>query len=236
LKCVLTLTDITRMREGRICIAGVDEAGRSIRPVVPEGNLWEDFLTSLRGHVIGPFTRLGLDLLEHRPEPPHTEDWTFNPWTAVHAGELQAPERRALLERILDQSVRAIFGARIHGDAGHYVMRGEGSRSLGTVRVSALTAVEVRRPVDGDLRTYITFADASGARFRLPVTDLAMYHRWAAVHDQTRNDLQLASDIRRDLAGWDLIVRVGLARNWEKHPNRCHLQITGVYTFGGRPA
>jgi hypothetical protein len=25
-------------------------------------------------------------------------------------------------------------------------------------------------------------------------------------------------------------LRIGLARGWERHPDRCYLQITGVYT------
>jgi hypothetical protein len=28
-----------------------------------------------------------------------------------------------------------------------------------------------------------------------------------------------------------MFLRIGLARHWEKHPERCHLQITGIYTF-----
>jgi len=28
-----------------------------------------------------------------------------------------------------------------------------------------------------------------------------------------------------------VFLRIGLARGWERHPDRCYLQITGVYSF-----
>lgn len=28
-----------------------------------------------------------------------------------------------------------------------------------------------------------------------------------------------------------IYLRIGLARGWVKHPDRCYLQITGVYGF-----
>jgi hypothetical protein len=28
-----------------------------------------------------------------------------------------------------------------------------------------------------------------------------------------------------------VFLRVGLARGWDRHPDRCYLQITGVYGF-----
>lgn len=232
MRCELTLTDVTRMREGRICIAGVDGAGRSVRPVVPEGNLWEDFLTGIRGRVIGAFTTLSLDLLAHRPDPPHTEDWTFNPWTATYVGDVAGNRRRELLERILDPSVEAIFGAQIHGDAGHYVRRGEGTRSLGTVRTSGIAGVQVRRPEGGDMRIYVTFVDQTGALYRLAVTDLEMCRRWTPMHDETGDDLRVAGSIRNALAGGDIYLRIGLARHWDLYPDRCYLQITGIYALG----
>jgi hypothetical protein len=26
-------------------------------------------------------------------------------------------------------------------------------------------------------------------------------------------------------------LRIGLARGWEKYPDRCYLQVTGIYSF-----
>jgi hypothetical protein len=28
-----------------------------------------------------------------------------------------------------------------------------------------------------------------------------------------------------------LYLRIGLARGWDEQPDRCYLQITGIYTF-----
>jgi hypothetical protein len=227
--CELTLTDVTRMHEGRICIAGLDDNGRCVRPVVPKGNLWEEFLTSIRGSTIRPFSRLSVCLLDHEPDPPHTEDWTFNPWATAFIGQTDRSAAEAMLTRAADPCVAAIFGAPIHHDEGWYVRHGEGSRSLGTVIPHEITDVAVVLADERRVRVRIGFADAAGEAYRLSVTDLSLL-RWCA--DQCRREGApdpVADRLRRSLSRRMPFLRIGLARHWAKHPDRCHLQITGVY-------
>lgn len=225
----IVLTDVTRMREDRICIAGVDDKGRCIRPVVPDSNLWEGFLTCFPDRRIRPFTRLDLCMLDPKPDPPHTEDWTFSPWASRFIRQLDRSEAMSLLRSILDPSVSAIFGAPIHHEEGWFVQQGEGSRSLGTVMPRAVTEVEVYTAADRGVRVRITFTDNEGAGYRLSVTDLTLL-RWCSANlEQSDDPAHLRDRLRRSLQRPGTILRIGLARHWAKHPDRCHLQITGVY-------
>lgn len=48
----------------------------------------------------------------------------------------------------------------------------------------------------------------------------------------------MSRDLAKVLGASDVYLRIGLARGWDKLPDRCYLQITGIYTFpdylGGR--
>lgn len=225
----IVLTDVTRMREGRICIAGVDDEGRCVRPVVPDGNLWEAFLTSVPGVTVRPFSQLSLAFLESKPDPPHTEDRLFNPWTMQFVRQLSRSEAAALLQGILDPSVADIFGASVHHDEGWYVMHGEGARSLGTITPSKVNDVLVFAEDDGRIRVRIAFEDAAGVAYRLSVTDLSLL-RWCREQcAKDGNPSLVAQRLWRSLQKPGRFLRIGLARHWDKHPDRCYLQITGVY-------
>jgi hypothetical protein len=78
----------------------------------------------------------------------------------------------------------------------------------------------------------IAFRDGAGVRYRLAVTDLAFrcyveYHRQKLGQTPDAVALNLTNTLREG----EVCLRIGLARGWEKYPDRCHLQITGVHTF-----
>jgi hypothetical protein len=134
MKTTLVITDLTRMQDQRVCIAGYDEQGCCIRPVLPPPGIQECSLYARGKPIIFPFAVTGFDLIRHTPQPPHTEDYLYDLDTVCGCGALDADERRALLYRSLSPSVAAIFEQPIHLDIGHYVMDGGGPRSLGTVQ------------------------------------------------------------------------------------------------------
>ncbi len=231
MKLDLTLTDVTRMHERRICIAGVDADGRCIRPVVDGSNLWEDYLTSIRGHTIRAFSVVRLEIGEPRPDPPHTEDCVFNPFTIRYVGSLKRSEARSRLEAIADRDIASIFGAPITQDVGTFILRGEGTRSLGTVRTRRLAVERIGAGIDGRARVRLRVTDASGAEYSLPVTDLA-FMRWCdALLARELGDAANQAAVNEKLDAPEVYLRIGLSRNWEKHPDRCYLQVTGVYPF-----
>lgn len=41
----------------------------------------------------------------------------------------------------------------------------------------------------------------------------------------------VVSEMAEKQTSSQVYLRIGLARGWKKYPDRCFLQITGVYTF-----
>lgn len=124
-----------------------------------------------------------------------------------------------------------IFGAPIRHEAGAYILAGEGTRSLGTIRVAQMDEVQFN-PLENGRRNYrLVFVDGENQRYRLPVTDLAFRTHLDYLHDQYGMPYAaIAQSLTRTLQQIPVILRIGLARGWERFPDRCYLQITGVYS------
>jgi hypothetical protein len=144
MKARLTITDLTRMSGDKVCVAGYKDDGACIRPQFKRGNITEDWLWDKDHVIIRPFARVELDLIANIPEFPHTEDWIIDPLHKVSIGLLPEEERPDFLNRILDPSVEAIFGAHLEFKCvnvirkGCWVRSGDGFCSLGTVRCQAV--------------------------------------------------------------------------------------------------
>ena len=232
----LIITDVTRMSGTRVCIAGVTEDGRSIRPTLPYPGIQEDWLYENGQCVIRPFARVTLDLLEHQPDPPHTEDWLMNPQYKEFHRLLGVRDRPAFLNNILDQSVSDIFRAEIHNPARPYTDIGNGTRSLGTIRPRSVSFVEYKLNDRGRWECHITFIDQRGDMYKIPVTDLSFRYYLDFLRDQERQTTRtIGLRIQQTLDHPTTIFRIGLARGFnpdrEQPQNRCYLQIIGVYTF-----
>ncbi len=232
MKTWLVITDLTRMQGKRVCLAGYTADCTCVRPVFrkPLG-LTEDWLQANKQGIIRPFAVVEFDLQENVPEPPHTEDWLISPVYRVK--RVLAPEgQEALLDRIKDRSVEAIPGATIYEEQGWYVKAGEGTRSLGTVEPQQILGVSFHPRAEGKSECRLTFTDANNRTYRLAVTDLAFryylddLHRRGAISAQ-----EAARRLTSRLQESHTFLRIGLTRGWEKHPDRCYLQITGVHAF-----
>ncbi len=234
MKATLTITDLTRMQGDRVCVAGYLPDDTCVRPVFAKGGLTEGWLR-LRGTVaIRPFAVIEFDLHVTPPMllPPHTEDRIIDTTYRVRRGVLTPEERAEWCAKAEDRDVAAIFGATIHDEDGHFVLAGEGARSLGTVRVKRLDEVQFAPGANGRWLYRLAFTDQSGRQYRLPVTDLD----FRAYLDHLRDrrsvpPLSVAHRLTTILRANSLFLRIGLARGWERHPDRCYVQITGVYSF-----
>ncbi len=231
MKTRLTITDLTRMQHGHVCIAGYTQNDSCVRPVFRVGNIPETWLSARGRVIIRPFAEVEFELGERRPEPPHTEDRIVDRVYRVRRGHLGPEERVRLLERILDPDVAAIFAAPIYQGPGWYLLAGTGSRSLGTVRPAAIHAVEYT--VDDHRRSYhLGFTDAGGGDYSLSVTDLAF--RYFLDTMLAQGDLspdEIGAWVVGILRNARVFLRIGLSRHWEKYPDRCFLQCTGVHAF-----
>jgi hypothetical protein len=220
------------MQGDHICVAGYLRDGTCIRPRFRWKPLTESWVWQKETVIVRPFNEVELELVEHKPEPPHSEDWWVNPTYYRLLRMLKADRQQALLNRIEDPSVQSIFGAPIQQENGWFIKSGQGIRSLGTVRVASVERVTyVSRP-DGRWDYRIAFTDAAATKYRLAVTDLA----FRCYLDHARKQEGLPPDKAADRLTGMLqeavpYLRIGLARGWDKYPDRCHLQITGVYSF-----
>lgn len=232
MKKTLIVTDVTRMRSPRVCVGCVDEQGENIRPVLERGNLEESWLYEKEKVVIRPFAKVRLELSHPKPQPPHTEDWVFQPDVKEYQGQLTEGARLDLLEKISDPDVASIFGAEIRHGPGYYIREHEGNRSLGTIRAEGIHRV-LYEPFDGVWRYRLIFTDAGEDEYRLSVTDLAFHHYLDEM--QMKRGLsgsQLGEIVAECLQQRVVYLRIGLVRpNWQKYPHCCFLQINGVYSF-----
>lgn len=226
----LIITDVTRMNGTRVCVAGINQERKIIRPILPYG-IMEDWLYLNNRAIIRPFARVHLDLLEHQPHPPHTEDYSINPDFKIFVGLLEERFISRLLDETAHETVLDILGPNIKHDQGFFIPKGEGERSLGTLRPREIEQV-AHCCYNGKWDYRISFNDFANHNYRLSVTDLAFrYH----IDDLRINHHLLPESIGKALTetlrNRIVYLRIGLARNWEKFPDRCYLQITGVYTF-----
>lgn len=240
MKTQIVVTDLTRMQEGRVCVAGYDEQGRCVRPVLPPPGILECSLYLDGQAVIFPFAVVTYNFVQHSPHPPHTEDILYDPSAVLGCGAVSGGERRALLCRSLSPSVASIFEQPLCVEDGHpYVAADSGPRSLGTVLISRSPQVLFQSDASGMIKPRLLFEDGAGAPYQLAVTDLTW--RYYADFLQRTEKLPgnaVAVRLQAALQGAEVFLRIGLARGWSAHSDRCYLQVTGVHTFpdylGGR--
>ncbi len=233
MKTWVVITDLTRMQGTRVCLAGYTADKTCIRPVFrkPKG-LTEEWLQATKHGIIRPFAVVEFDLLQAAPKPPHTEDWVISPVYRVKR-VLEAAGQRALLNEIADDSIASIIGLPIHEEQQtFYIMAGEGTRSLGTIQPAEITSVVYQGGLPDKRRYRIAFTDAEGESYRLAVTDLAFRYYLDDLASTHKLSPQKASaQVANQLNEAEVFLRIGLTRGWDKHLDRCYLQITSVHTF-----
>ena len=231
MKKVLVITDVTRMREGRVCIAGYDQEGRCIRPVLPPPGIHESALYAYGHVIVFPFAEVEYELLHSTPEPPHTEDYRYDPASVRFVGQVSEETRKEVLTKSLFPSLEAVFEVPVCTDPGHYVVAGKGPRSLGTIRPARILKAIYEQSEEGSWKYRLGFVDGEDKTYWLTVNDLT----WRYYNDRGRtmgiDPKAMSSRLTSALKRRDVYLRVGLTRGWEKFPDRCYIQVTGIYTF-----
>jgi hypothetical protein len=234
----MIVTDVTRMEGERVCVGGYLDDGTAVRPVAGRAGPNETWLRAAHSGPVTPFSVVKVRM-GWAPQPlvaPHSEDRTIPARGHRVLRTLPDGEQRAFLEGTRSPSVRAIFGADVHADPeghwGRYVRAGEGERSLGTIRANGVSSVQYRHYIERGRWDYrLRFVDEGGEEFQLAVVDLAFRRRLDALRHDGQVPDAAARVVLDELRRQDVYLRIGLARGWEKHPDRCYLQITGVYGF-----
>jgi hypothetical protein len=240
----VVITDVTRMRYGNVCIAGyTGYPGKlsCVRPVSSTGHIPEKWLSDEGNAIIRPFSKVRLNFLE-KPDitPPHTEDHVIDLRSKPSESVLLSTDARLkLLERLNDGYVKDIFGARIIHHDGWYLKAGRGSRSLGTIEVADLEDVYYGPDFMGYRTDYRMAFNDGRASYRLAITDLSFRYYADSLKAQGWSNEMISIYLTTIISvSSRVFLRIGLARGWQKRPDRCYLQITGVYSFpdylGGR--
>ena len=210
------ITGVTRMRNGFVCVSGIDSNGDFVRPEIsyPERKgIKNDYLFVSGDVVIKPLVKVELNFLRPTPKSAfHTEDWLIDGTVPPKLiSEPSGDEIKNILSENSDKSL---------DDALH-----DQSRSLIIVRAQGTPQVRVNFH-DGRLKSHLSFYDESGKYHdRLPVTDC----NWlASVKYLWKNDrLHLEQRLERALSHKKVYMRIGITREWKGQRWR---QISGVFS------
>lgn len=230
MKTAIAITDLTRMQRGNVCISGYDKDYNCIRPILPPPGIPEQILYKNGKLIIYPFSIVELDLLEQRPQPPHTEDTFFNPADIAYLRDVR--DREKLLSHSLFEKVEDIFEQSILTDQGFSVKDCYGPRSVGTIQPRNIAKVIYAPEKEGGAWDYrLHFYDRSDAFYRLKVTDLTWHYYCNDLRIKGMEPEQITETLTGLLKKRKVFLRIGLARGWKEHPDRCFLQLNGIHTF-----
>jgi hypothetical protein len=230
MKTILAITDLTRMNRGRVCIAGYDREQRCIRPQLPPPGIPESALELNGQAIIYPFAVIELDLLEARPQAPHTEDFNYDPYSVQFVRPVT--DRMKVLTWSLHESVAAIFELPILSDFGFYVKSCQGPRSLGTIRPRVIIKVFYGPDdVKGAWDYRLHFYDGAGVFYRLKIVDLTWHYYCDSLRSSGMEPAEIAAILTESLRTRKVYLRIGLSRGWKEYPDRCFLQVTAIHTF-----
>lgn len=221
----LTITDITNMGGGKVCIAG-QISGRTARLNSP--NPTEAWVKAIG--ILGPGSVISVRWQgKRRPECPHVEDGDWDPRHSRKIASVHEDELAGRLTERAVSSVREAFGEPwFLGRNGNAAFRpGEGGRSLATLRVSAVSVTASR----GTPR--VTSRDASDEWQEAPLQDLPVrvhFDRCKAC--PTDGDRQL----KREFEGGPALLRIGLTRTFraEDQEPACWLQVNHIFLTPSR--
>jgi hypothetical protein len=226
----LVITDLTRMQQGRVCIAGYDQHRRAVRPVLPPPGIPESALYADGQPIIFPFALVEFDLQLPDPQPPHTEDVRYAPDSTRLVRKINSREK--ILSWSLFPSVSAVFGQPVLTGPGYYVLDCEGERSLGTIQPEKIKEVTYAPGEETDAWDYrILFDDSLGYTYRLKITDLSWQYFCHSQRSETHDPARIATELTQTLRQRQVYLRIGLSRGWKKFPERCFLQVNAIYTF-----
>jgi hypothetical protein len=239
----LLITDLTRMRDGKVCIAGLNSNLEAIRPELPSPGIMDSTLYQGDRLIIYPRAVVRFDLKpldpKKLPSLPHVED---RPWMRAESVEFlretTVEKWRNVLERISFRKVFDAFGAPIIPK--NKLQPGTGERSLACIAQAGafkLTCVEDKYH-QGKFDYRLMFKDdgGDGAWYaHLPVTDLALRAYVEYCHLKKGQSLEdISRSLTRIMYQRETFIRLGLTRPFQKsryEEEFCYLQVNGVHTF-----
>lgn len=205
------LAHVTRMNGDRVCLAGVDELGQHIRPLLPSGH-WRE--ADLRPD--GPL-QLGTVVEVQgrpRPDPPHCEDLVLDRWT---------PLERLPYATFLERLERAVvdFGQCFGGE--QQVLPGQ---RLVLAPGTGTSSLHVVMPGPSDLycrqdALRLAVEHPALGTLVLPVTDLR-YRPWTPRRGAM-------AELSEEVAAGRALLAVGLTHAYGYPDRWCWTQVNGIF-------
>lgn len=226
----IVITDLTRMNQGNVCIAGIDKDHNQIRPVMDHRGIPESFLMDGSSPRIFPFALVEFDLTSPNPQPPHTEDVGFIE-NKVKFIENVRDRAEKVLSWSVFSSVEDIFEQPILQQPGYYVKDCTGPRSLGTIIPKKVSEIKYEQENNKTWDFRLRFTDGKNVEYRLKITDLTFQYYCRFLNQTYQDHHAVAERIFLAIQSCQIYIRVGLARGWREYPDRCYLQVNGIYTF-----
>lgn len=214
-----------------VCVVGVNEQGRTIRPVHARGFLKEYLFGWFRLKVF-PRAVVEFEFIEEKPQPPHIEDMVFKPGYIKFKGISDDIGWESTLLTTSFDAVDKIFEGNLKYDK--WVPPGANTRSIATLTgsIGHSFIIEQGRAFKPRMR----FQDASGNEYNLPVNDLAIRKLCSSkVVNNGESVAAVADELNKNIKeAQKIYLRIGLTRPY-KHSDaeieHCYPQITGIHTF-----
>jgi hypothetical protein len=234
----IIITDLTRMSEDKVCIAGLTHQNVVIRPDLPPPGIREQHLFSGTQVIIRPRAVINL-LVEPKQncKAPHLEDHEWRDTDQTQFLRLVDENTwRTVLDRTTSKSVESIFETPVHDNK--KIAPGTGICSLGTIRPISIENVEYERDrwESKKYKYRLSFTDASHQKFvQLSITDLAL--RCFVDNLGMRQHLPfetIQKQLLDKLHHSTVWLRIGLTRPFDKDDSGkkwCYLQVNGIYTM-----
>lgn len=229
----IVITDLTQMpNPNGVCVVGIDQHNRCIRPVLPPTGLLREHLYIKGKLAILPRAKVRFSFHQVPIEPPHIEDLGFDPKSIVYEGSCTDAEWGKVLQASSFSTVDDIYDGLLQEH--RWVEPGANTRSIGTLSQACVTAVRLPE-WSGKLRYRLSFRDKSGFLYDIPISDLAFQDfSYSEVKKRNRSPATVAREITSLLTSANrFYLRLGLARPW-LNPNTgkqgCWMQVTGIYT------
>lgn len=238
----ILILDVTRMRENRVCIAGIGDhlsvKPEDVRPVPQRGQLERDFL---KRTGIVPFSIVRFRFAGNVPIPPHVEDYVFNhakSGDAHVAGALAPSMRQCVLDSISKNTLGEIFGENLVSNK--FIYESDAGRSLGCLKIEKIHDFYINTRKDGEsekLSLRVSFRHG-GEKVFLPVVDLNLYDRLCDRAARNETEAFKKELINKVKTAKQTYIRVGLARphrfpdDKDEDPRgKCYVQVIGIHTF-----
>lgn len=229
----IVITDLTRMAGDRVCIAGINHQGATIRLEKERSGIPEYFLYQDGKPIIRPRAVVRVNVEEKRNcKPPHLEDriW-LEPETTQFLRCTDDRKWKDILSHMCYPSVEAIFETPLHRNRN--VEPGTGIRSLGTIKPRFIHQFIYKTVVyDGrEQRDYrLFFRDESEQYYAsVKVNDLAVqYYANHLCSQPGLSQEDVGEKLTATFKRGQVWLRLGLTRPYE---GWCWLQVTGIYTF-----